>query len=56
MYRKLEVSLVDKRCTASEFWYVRLIVIYIRSDSLHEIKKAASSRQVPGTEVQLIVW
>jgi len=56
MYRKIEVSLVDKRCTANESWHVRLIVIYIRSDRLHEIKRAARSRQVAGTEVQLIVW
>ena len=56
MYCKREVSLVDKRCMANEFWCVQLIVIYIRSDRLHEIKSAARSRQVAGTEVQLIVW
>jgi len=55
MYRKLEVSLVDKRCTASEFWYVRLIVMPIRSDRLHGIKRVARSHQVAGTEDQLIV-
>ena len=55
MYRTVEVSLVDKRCKPNGSWYVRLIVMDIRLDRLHEIKRAARSYQVAGTEGQLIV-
>jgi|GEM_PF-2911939 len=55
MYRTVEVSLVDQRCKANGSWYVRLIVMPIRSARLHEIKSVARSHQVAGTEDQLII-